>query len=269
MVKTGYPLDAQVLKVGHHGSSDASSAVFLLRADPEVAVISLGEDNDYGHPHKETLERLKTAGPIVLRTDHDGTILIESNGATYSVVTENDGGNIWSHSGTAPATPGTTVSPVFAVTTGTTTPSATLILPVILPTIPSNITVPMPSLTLPSLQIGNASAIYISAVQFNAPGDDTKNLNGEWVRIANRGDGAVLLTSWTMSDQNSVEPYRFPAFLLLPGSSVTVYTGSGEINDTSLFMGKTEPLWGNSGDLATLRDGSGNIIDRRSEADSS
>lgn len=269
MVKTGYPLDAQVLKVGHHGSSDASSAAFLLRADPEVAVISLGEDNDYGHPHKETLERLKTAGPIALRTDHDGTILIESNGATYSVVTEKDGGNIWSHSGTAPATPGTTVSPVFAVTTGTTTPSATLTLPVILPTIPSNITVPMPSLTLPSLQIGNASAIYISAVQFNAPGDDTKNLNGEWVRIANRGDGAVLLTSWTMSDQNSVEPYRFPAFLLLRGSSVTVYTGSGEMNDTSLFMGKTEPLWGNSGDLATLRDGSGNIIDRRSEADSS
>jgi hypothetical protein len=72
-----------------------------------------------------------------------------------------------------------------------------------------------------------------------------------------------------MSDQNSVEPYRFPAFLLLPGRSVTVYTGSGEMNDTSLYMGKTGPLWGNSGDEATLRDGSGNIIDQRSEADSS
>jgi hypothetical protein len=106
-------------------------------------------------------------------------------------------------------------------------------------------------------------------VQFNEPGDDSRNLNGEWVRLANRGDGAVLLAGWTISDRNSVYPYRFPAFLLLPGSSVTVYTGSGEMNDTSLYMGKTEPIWGNSGDLATLRDGSGNIIDRRSGADSS
>jgi hypothetical protein len=111
--------------------------------------------------------------------------------------------------------------------------------------------------------------IYISAVQFNAPGDDTKNLDGEWVRLANRGNGAVLLTGWTLSDKNSAEPYRFPAFLLLPGNAVTIYTGSGVLNDTALFMGKTEPIWGNSGDLATLKDGNGNIIDQRSEADSS
>jgi competence protein ComEC len=269
MEKTGYPLNAQVLKVGHHGSSDASSAAFLNRVDPEVVVISLGENNEYGHPHKETLERLKVAGPRVLRTDRNGTILVESNGATYSVVTEKDGGNIWSHSGAAPATPGTTISPVSLVTTGSTTSPTPFTLPVTLPAIPSNVTIPVPSLTLPSLQIGNASSVYISAVQFNAPGDDTKNLNGEWVRLANRGDGAVLLTSWTLSDRNSVEPYHFPAFLLLPGSSVTVYTGSGVLNDTALFMGRTEPLWGNSGDLATLKDGGGNIIDQRLEADSS
>ncbi len=269
MEKTGYPLGAQVLKVGHHGSSDASSAAFLNRVDPEVAVISLGKDNDYGHPHQETLERLKTAGPTVLRTDQDGTILVESDGATYSVVTEKDGGNIWSHSGTGAATPATTVPLFSPVTTGTTTPSAPFTLPVTIPAIPSTITVPVPPLTLPALQIGNASSVYISAVQFNAPGDDTKNLNGEWVRLANRGDSPVLLTSWTLADQNSAEPYRFPAFLLLPGSSVTVYTGSGVINDTALFMGRTDPLWGNSGDLATLKDGSGNIIDRKSEADSS
>jgi len=186
------------------------------------------------------------------------------------VVTEKDTGNIWSHS--APST-ATTVTADPAITppkaTGTTAPSAPFTLPVTLPAIPSNVTIPVPSLTLPSLQIGNASSVYISAVQFNAPGDDTKNLNGEWVRLANRGDGAVLLTSWTLSDRNSAEPYRFPAFLLLPGNSVTVYSGSGELNDTALFMGRTAPIWGNSGDEATLRDGSGNIIDRRSEADPS
>lgn len=267
MEKAGYPLGAQVLKIGHHGSSDASSAAFLNRVDPEVAVISLGKENDYGHPHKETLERLKTAGSLVLRTDQDGTIRVESDGKTCSVVSEKAGGDIWSRSGTGTATPETTVPLVSLLTTGTPAPSAPFTLPVTIPQIPSNI--PVPSLTFPSLQIGNASSVYISAVQFDAPGDDTKNLNGEWVRLANRGDGAVLLTSWTLADQDNAEPYRFPAFLLLPGSSVTVYTGSGEMNDTSLYMGRTFPLWGNSGDLATIKDGSGNIIDVRSEADSS
>jgi competence protein ComEC len=269
MEKTGYPLDAQVLKLGHHGSFDASSAAFLNRVDPEVVVISLGKENDYGHPHKETLERLKTAGPLVLRTDQDGTILVKSDGKTCSVVTEKAGGDIWSRSGTGTATPAPTSLFFPPPTTGTPAPSAPFTLPVTIPQIPSNITVMVPTLTLPSLQIGNASSVSISAVQFNAPGDDTKNLNGEWVRLANRGDSPVLLTSWTLADQNSAEPYRFPAFLLLPGSSVTVYTGSGEMNDTSLYMGRTAPLWGNSGDLATVKDGSGNFIDQRSEADSS
>jgi competence protein ComEC len=269
MEKAGYPLDAQILKVGHHGSYRSSSSAFLSRVRPELAVISLGKDNPYGYPHRETLQRLQDAKTVIYRTDENGTILVRSDGATYSVVAEKNCGDIWSHSGAGAATPGTTNSMLSPVTTGTTTPSASFTLPVTLPEIPSTITVPMPSFTLPALQIGNASAVYISAVQFNAPGDDTKNLNGEWVRLAYRGDGAVLLSGWTLSDHSSAEPYRFPAFLLLPGSSVTVYTGSGVMNDTSLYMGRPEPLWGNSGDLATLKDGSGNIIDRKSEIDSS
>jgi beta-lactamase superfamily II metal-dependent hydrolase len=269
MMKAGYPLDAEILKVSHHGSSDAGSAAFLNRIDPEVAIISLGRDNEYGHPHRETLERLNAAGPLVLRTDLDGTVLVTSDGATYSVVTDKDNGNIWLQPGTSTATTVTTATPVLPVTTGTTTLSVPFTLPATLPTIPSNITVPVPSFTLPSLQVGNASSVSISAVQFNAPGDDTKNLNGEWIRLANRGDDAVLLTGWTLADRNSAEPYRFPAFLLLPGNSVTIYSGSGVLNDTALFMGRTDPIWGNSGDLATLKDGNGNIIDQRSEGGSS
>jgi competence protein ComEC len=267
MEKAGYPLDAQILKVGHHGSYSSSSLAFITRVRPELAVISLGKDNPYGYPHREPLQRLQDAKTAIYRTDYNGTILVRSNGETYSVVTEKDSGNIWSGFGSLRATPGTTGSPLSPVTTGTPTPSATFTLPVTIPAIPSTITVPVLPLTFPAFQIGNASSVYISAVQFNAPGDDTKNLNGEWVRLANRGDSPVLLTSWTLADQNSAEPYRFPAFLLLPGSSVTVYTGSGVINNTALFMGRTEPIWGNSGDLATLKDGSGNIIDRRSEVD--
>jgi competence protein ComEC len=55
MRKSGYALDAQVLKVGHHGSSGSSSAAFLSRVRPEVAVLSLAGDNPYGHPHREAM----------------------------------------------------------------------------------------------------------------------------------------------------------------------------------------------------------------------
>jgi len=53
--------------------------------------------------------------------------------------------------------------------------------------------------------------------------------------------------------------------VILPAESVTVYVGSGTMNGTALFMGKTSPLFGNSGDTATLKDGAGNIIDQKSE----
>ena len=276
MIRTGLPLDADVLKVSHHGSSDANSAAFLRRVDPEVAVITLGKDNDYGHPHRETLAGLDAIGALVLRTDRDGTILVKSDGTTYSVVTEKDSIDIWSHSRIPSATSVTTASTLSPSATGTTIPAIPFTLPVTLPAIPSDITVPtvpsdvpVPNLTLPSLQLGNASDVSISAVRFDAPGDDTKNLNGEWVQLTNTGEEAVLLTSWTLADRSGTEPYRFPAFLLMPKRSVTVYTGHGMLNDTALFMGRKEPLWGNSGDRAILKDGSGKIIDQWPEAGSS
>ncbi|MDD1693872.1 MAG: lamin tail domain-containing protein [Methanoregula sp.] len=256
MEKTGYPLDAQVLKVGHHGSSGASSAPFLGRVEPEVAVISVGKDNDYGHPHKETLERLKATGPVVYRTDNDGTVRIVSDGSTISVTTEKSSADFWS------GTPVTTsVSATTTPATGSTLPIPTITLNTtdLASAIPANITIPA---TLPPVQIGNASSVYISATQFDAPGDDRENLNGEWVRIANRGDGAVLIAGWTLSDKTGSHTYIFPAVLLLPSTSVTVFTGRGSMNDTALFMDRTSPLWGNSGDVAILRDGSGTVIDQ-------
>ncbi len=63
--------------------------------------------------------------------------------------------------------------------------------------------------------------VYISATQFNAPGDDRQNLNGEWVQLTNRGDDTVLISGWTLSDQPSNTLYTFPAIFLVPGESVT------------------------------------------------
>ncbi|MGE5628888.1 MAG: ComEC/Rec2 family competence protein [Solirubrobacterales bacterium] len=80
MLDKGLDLSCDVLKVGHHGSSTSSSAAFLDKASPKVAVISCGKNNDYGHPHKQTVTTLKKRNIKIYRTDVDGTVLIESDG---------------------------------------------------------------------------------------------------------------------------------------------------------------------------------------------
>ncbi|MDE7287490.1 MAG: MBL fold metallo-hydrolase [Lachnospiraceae bacterium] len=80
MLENGISLDADVLKAGHHGSSDASSAKFVEAVSPEYAVISCGKENNYGHPHKETLAVLEAAGAEIYRTDEQGSIIAISDG---------------------------------------------------------------------------------------------------------------------------------------------------------------------------------------------
>ena len=65
-----------VLKAGHHGSRGSSSDAFLGKLCPQIAVISCGNGNRYGHPHRETLERLAKAGSAVLRTDRSGAVTV-------------------------------------------------------------------------------------------------------------------------------------------------------------------------------------------------
>jgi len=67
----------EVLKVAHHGSYTASSKEFITMLRPEIAVISCGKNNRYGHPHKETLERLSEAGSRVYRTDESGCVTVK------------------------------------------------------------------------------------------------------------------------------------------------------------------------------------------------
>lgn len=73
-------LQAEVYHAGHHGSYNASSQEFLDAVEPEFAVISCGEDNMYGYPHEETLERLESMGTDIYRTDQQGTIVVECDG---------------------------------------------------------------------------------------------------------------------------------------------------------------------------------------------
>jgi competence protein ComEC len=82
MLVKGYNLKADVLKVGHHGSSSSTSAAFLKAVAPKYAVISVGKDNDYGHPKPVTINQLQKSGITIFRTDYDGTIVATSDGQT-------------------------------------------------------------------------------------------------------------------------------------------------------------------------------------------
>lgn len=73
-------LKSDVLKVGHHGSTTSTSQEFLDAVRPKEAVISLGKDNTYGHPHKEIIDRLEANNIIIYRTDLEGTIIAKSDG---------------------------------------------------------------------------------------------------------------------------------------------------------------------------------------------
>ena len=81
-------LKCDVLKLGHHGSSTSSSEEFLKAVDPDIVLISLGKDNEYGHPHKETVDKLNKLNPTVYRTDEMGTVIIVSDGTKVSRYTK-------------------------------------------------------------------------------------------------------------------------------------------------------------------------------------
>jgi competence protein ComEC len=83
-------LRAQVLKVGHHGSSTSSSDAFLEAVRPEVAVISVGAGNMYGHPSNDVLHALSRVGAEVLRTDEAGTVIVSTDGVHLEIETKGD-----------------------------------------------------------------------------------------------------------------------------------------------------------------------------------
>lgn len=86
VIANGENIDADVLKVGHHGSTTSSSEDFIKEVSPDIAVIPVGEGNDYGHPHKEILELLEKNNINLLRTDFEGTIILESDGENIKVL---------------------------------------------------------------------------------------------------------------------------------------------------------------------------------------
>jgi competence protein ComEC len=92
MLAAGYDLRADVYKASHHGSRTSSSLEFVQSIAPVITVISCGNNNEYGHPHKETLKTFNNEKITVYRTDLSGTITLITNGENIDVYTQADSG---------------------------------------------------------------------------------------------------------------------------------------------------------------------------------
>ncbi|WP_315080345.1 ComEC/Rec2 family competence protein [uncultured Clostridium sp.] len=88
LFKYSKDLKADVLKFGHHGSTTSSSNEFLKAISPQYGIISCGKDNSYGHPHKETMNKISQNGIKTYRTDLQGEITLISDGKNISIKTK-------------------------------------------------------------------------------------------------------------------------------------------------------------------------------------
>ncbi|HYN31290.1 MAG TPA: lamin tail domain-containing protein [Ilumatobacteraceae bacterium] len=106
-------------------------------------------------------------------------------------------------------------------------------------------------------------------VNADAPGDDSANLNGEWVRFTNAGAEAIDLDGWEVADESSSNRYTFTDLRLEPGTEVTLFSGCGDDDDTNRYWCVSgSAVWNNSRDTVFLRDRNGNIAASLSYGDS-
>ena len=111
LLDSGAALKSTLLKVGHHGSETSTSYRFLREVAPTYGVISVGTDNQYGHPHDVVMSRLRDADVTLYRTDLQGDVICMSNGTTLSFTTAKQSGVV-----TNPTESGRTESDSQAVT---------------------------------------------------------------------------------------------------------------------------------------------------------
>ena len=88
LIESEEDLSCTVFNAGHHGSSTSNSVAFIKAASPKYSVISCGKDNDYGHPHRETISTFKEFGIEYYRTDYSGDVVFATDGANVYIKTE-------------------------------------------------------------------------------------------------------------------------------------------------------------------------------------
>jgi hypothetical protein len=143
---------------------------------------------------------------------------------------------------TTPTTRPTTTTTAKPVTTTTTKPVTTTTTPV-----------------------ATGGQVSFSSMQCDAPGSDSaSNVSEEWVEIVNTG-GALDLSGWSVHDEGPNYTYSFPSGLTLPaGGRVRIHTGSGANTATDVYWGRSQHVWNNTGDSASLVNAGGVVAASRS-----
>lgn len=229
MISKGYDLSADLLKVGHHGSESSTTESFLKAVSPKYAVIMVGKDNSYGHPHNEVLSRLKSNNIEVYRTDEAGTIIATTDGKNITINNN-------------PLTIKIIESPVSS-----TKPIEN--------TKPTNNNQPVNN--TPS----NSDTQNNESDNTGSQGVVIQNIDkkGEIVTIKNNSSNSINLKGWKIVSVTGNQTFEFPDYTLSAGASVTV--ASGEVSG-DLIWGKAN-IWNNSkSDPGELYDSSGNLVYR-------
>jgi micrococcal nuclease len=207
-----------------------------------LAYVTTPDGNDLGVLLlRDGLARVYTAESFSRK---DGYLRLEREARTK-------GTGIWGD--IPPATPGTeldTRSSLSPVTSPDSRPTSQEIMP----DTPAS---PSPGVTrdIPAPPEG----MYIVEVVYDPPGDDRTDPNGECIVVSNAGPEEVDLAGWAVREGGGVT-FIFPPGLVRPGSSVTLHTGKGTGNGTSLYWNRTAPLLNNDGDTVTLLNPSGTVV---------
>ena len=91
MMNGSFNIDADILHLGHHGSSTSSDSGFIKAVSPDVAIYSASATNSYGHPHREVVSLIQNTGITLYGTDVHGTVIVTTDGEKYSIKTNKDG----------------------------------------------------------------------------------------------------------------------------------------------------------------------------------
>ena len=224
LVNRGAVPEATVLKAPHHGSDNGFTWEFLNAARPRIVVISVGR-NSYGHPRPAALRAYEASGATVFRTDRHGHVSVQGReSGDYDI---SFGGEVALRSGARDDAPGR--APVVA---------------------PGPMAVPATP--------GDAQLrLWVHA---DAPGDDHRNPNGEYVVIRNPEAPDRPIGGWSLCDRAN-HCFRFPAGAVLEsGGQLIVHTGTGRADGARYYMGRRQAVWNNNGDTATLYDDTGAVV---------
>lgn len=232
---SGANLKADVLKVGHHGSNSSTTQSYLGKVLPKYAVISVGAGNDYGHPTQQTLNRLKSVGAKIYRTDQDGTVIITSDGNELTV-SKSSLRHPDSVSSTENSTPAKNITPAP-------TPSS------------KNETISAPS-TSSQVETPTSS---VDNVKITSIG-----LENEVATIKNFSSKDVDMTGWKLVSVTGNQTFYFPLdYVLKAGSAVKVVSGKGATGDgVNTLKWTTGYIWNNDGDPGALYNSNGQIVSK-------